>query len=942
MPVEKSLIKTAPEKEANITEFGKLKLNDGYLAEGETTAQDVFLRVASTLGDDVDHAQRLYNYMSDLWFMPATPILSNVGTPIGLGISCFLNKPDDSVDGLSDHIVESIKLSTMGGGVGADWSGVRSRGEVSKAGVPTPGAMAWMTLTDKIPVAASQGNTRRGAYASYLDVGHPEIEAFLDVRNPTGGDQNLKCLNIHIGVNITDAFMNCLRDNLDWNLVDPNSGVVKKVVKARDLWQKILVNRMKTGEPYLHFVDTANRALPQPLKDLGLKIHASNLCVAPETPILTDKGFRPISFLGDFTEVNVWNGIDWSETTIRKTGVDKKLLRVTFSDGSSIDCTPEHKFYVQETYSGAPKKYEAKDLYSGAKIEKHDLPEDVILPQKELLFAYDQGFYSGDGNADYEYSWIYEPKKEVIPFIQKGKVEPFDVNGRARWLHGKMDPKTYVPFDREINSRLEWLAGLLDADGCVNESTNAQCIQLCSVQPQFLRDLKLMLQEIGVQSSVFTRRPEGLYQLPANDGTGGTKEFLCKEVWMISINTFGTKRLLDLGLPCNRLKFKDAQNPQRDATRFVTVISVENTGRVSDTWCVTEPKRGKVVFNGLLTGNCAEIELPTRPDRTAVCCLSSVNLEKYDEWKNDKLFIEDILRMLDNNLQHFIDHAPSTLWRAINSARSERSVGLGAFGFHGYLMANHIPFESAMAKGKNIEIFKNLEKKAYDASLTLGTERGYAPDMGNTGHRFAHRMAIAPNASNSTICGEATPSIEPANANVFKQTTKAGTMIVTNKHLIKLMKTKYWDSDALRGVVLTNGESRGGWVDNNKLQDVLLDIAINNGSVQHLEWMDQNDKDVFKTAEELDQMWIIEHAADRAPLICQGQSVNLFFPPDVDMGTLNRVHGAAWRKGLKSLYYVRSRALNRASGMTQNKKVDDSPEVVYNDTTKENCLSCEG
>lgn len=584
--VDKTLIKIDNTKESNITEFGKHKLMDGYLTPEETTAQEMFARVAAHLGDDLDHAQRLYNYMSDLWFMPASPILSNAGRKSGLGISCFLSYVDDSVEGITDHMKEAAILTTMGGGVAGHWSDVRSRGEGTSNGTYTTGTMAWMLFADPIPIAASQGTTRRGAYASYMDVSHPEIEQFLETRNPTGGDANLKCLNIHIGVNISDAFMKALQENGDWDLIDPNSKVVKKTVKARDIWYKILATRMKTGEPYVHFIDTANNAMPVNFLEAGKKINGSNLC--------------------------------------------------------------------------------------------------------------------------------------------------------------------------------------------------------------------------------------------------------------------------------------------------------------------------------------CEIELPTDKDNTAVCCLSSVNLEKYDEWKNHPTFIEDIMRLLDNNLTDFINRAPKSLHRAVNSARRERNVGLGAFGFHGLLMKRHIPFESAMAKSLNIEIFKHLDDKSYSASCVLGAERGEAEIMTNTSRRFGHRMAVAPNASNSTICGEATPSIEPIAGNVFNQKTKAGTFVVINKYLYTLLSEKYGKCGK-------------------EMDDILLDIASNEGSVQHLEWMDKNDKDVFKTAIELDQMWVIEHAGDRAGYIDQGQSVNLFFDPNTDIGYLNKVHGTAWRKGIKGLYYLRSKAINRPRNVTKPTTNNDS-----------DCIACEG
>jgi ribonucleotide reductase alpha subunit len=719
--------------EEYLTDFAKATLSDRYLVpEDMGSYQRAFARASCAFADNSSHAQRLYDYSSKLWFMFATPLLSNGGTERGLPISCFLNSVDDSREGLGDHYNENIWLTSTGGGIGGYWGNVRSKGTKTSKGSRTTGVIPFMHVADAQMLAFSQGETRRGSYAAYLDVSHPEILEFLSMRKPTGGDIHRKNLNLHNAVCIPDSFMKAVEQGLGWALVDPHTKEVIETVEARDIWTKIIEMRMSTGEPYIFFTDTVNKALPETMRKKGLKVHHSNLCVAPETLLLTKDGYKKIENLeGDL--VDAWNGLEWSQVKVKKTGENQELVRVTFSDGSSIDCTPYHKFYVMDTYHGKPKEVRAIDLESGQKLEKFDLPTE--------------------------------------------------------------------------------------------------------------------------------------------------------------------------------------QNPNRDASRFVKVTSVEETGRISDTYCATEPKRGRLVFNGILTGNCSEITLPTTPERTAVCCLSSVNLETYPEWKDDRLFIADLIRMLDNTLQVFIDKAPSHLHRAVYSAIQERSIGLGAMGFHALLQKQGIPFESAMAKAWNESIFKSIKERAVRASKELTIARGEAPDMKGTGMRHAHLLAIAPNASSGIICGTTSPSIEPWRANAYVQKTLSGSFVVKNKFLEKLLKEKYGVSDS-------------------RMQSLWSDIMVNKGSVQHLDFLDEEDKRVFKTAVEINQEWVIEHAASRQPFVCQSQSVNLFFPPQTSFAELHKVHKMAWTRGLKTLYYMRSEAISRPK--------DFQPTVKAVDNEEETCLACEG
>ena len=580
-------------KDKLLTEFSIKTLEDRYMVPGESSPQEAFARAARTFADDDEHAQRLYDYASNLWFMFATPVLSNGGTERGLPISCFLNYVDDSREGITEHYTENAYLSSFGGGIGGSWSSVRAQGTKTSKGSESTGVIPFMKVVDAEMLAFSQGVTRRGSYASYLHMSHPEIEEFLDIRKPTGGDVNRKCINLHHGVVIPDKFMETIHratheENFDdsWELIDPHSGEVKKVVSARTLWVKLLQNRMETGEPYLMFEDAVNAELPDFQKRKGLYVNHSNLC--------------------------------------------------------------------------------------------------------------------------------------------------------------------------------------------------------------------------------------------------------------------------------------------------------------------------------------SEITLATNEERTAVCCLSSVNLEYYDEWKKVPAFIPDLVRMLDNVLEHFITNAPDSLERAKYSAFRERSIGLGAMGFHAYLQKSNIPFEGIIASSVNYEMFDFIKSNALQETRRLAVERGACPDDDSCEVRNAHLLAIAPNASSSIICGNTSPSIEPFRANAFTQKTKSGSYLMKNKFLEEVL------------------ESKGA-----NTEDTWKSVVTNKGSVQHLDVLTPEEKEVFKTAVEINQSWVVEHAAQRQEFICQSQSVNLFFSPDVNKADLHNIHMLAWAKNLKTLYYLRSEAISRADNVSNKVK----REIIFEQS---DCLSCEG
>ena len=577
--------------------LGLQRLKESYMKEEESSPQERFAFVSKTFGSNLEHSQRLYEYSSKHWLSYSTPILSYGRSKKGMPISCFLNYINDTAEGLVENLSETNWLSMLGGGVGIGF-GIRSSDDKST------GVMPHLKTYDSSCLAYRQGRTRRGSYATYLDISHPDVLMYLEMRKPTG-DPNMRCLNLHHGINITDNFMQiierCMQDpdaDDGWNLVDPNSGLIRETVSAKDLWQKILELRMETGEPYIHYIDTSNREMPQFQKDLGLRINQSNLC--------------------------------------------------------------------------------------------------------------------------------------------------------------------------------------------------------------------------------------------------------------------------------------------------------------------------------------SEIILPTNEQRTAVCCLSSVNLENYGAWVRDPQFLKDVAEMLDNVLTFFIDNAPDQVSRAKFSAGRERSIGVGALGFHAYLQKNGIAWETPEAKGANLRLFRHIRSKLDEANKELGKERGEAPDAKGRGLRFSHVMAVAPNASSSIIMGNTSPSIEPFRANAYRQDTLSGAFLNKNKYLDEIIK-KYCEEHPR-----TNYD------------EVWSSIISNDGSVQHLTQLTDEQKKIYKTSMEIDQRWLIEHAADRQEFIDQAQSLNLFFRPDTNIAYLHAVHFLAWKSGVKTLYYCRSEKLGKADKVSKRIEREIIQELDMKEIADGECLACEG
>ena len=582
-------IKIDRTKDNKLSEQARKLLKDYYQLKEETSAQQSYARAAVAYSyGDMDLAQRIYDYVSEGWFMFASPVLSNAPLPgakvKSLPISCFLTYVPDSLEGLIDHSAELRWLSVKGGGVGGHWSAVRAVSEKA------PGPMPFLHTVDADMTAYRQGRTRKGSYAAYMDISHPDIIEFVNMRIPTG-DVNRKNLNLHHAVNVTDSFMRAVERDEVWDLVDPDDRTVRDSMRARKLWELLLETRYRTGEPYLNFIDTANRALPQTMKEKGLKIHGSNLC--------------------------------------------------------------------------------------------------------------------------------------------------------------------------------------------------------------------------------------------------------------------------------------------------------------------------------------NEIHLPTSENRTAVCCLSSVNLEMFDEWSKTPM-IRDLIRFLDNVLQFFIDHAGDEISRARYSAQQERSLGLGAMGWHSYLNRHRIPFDSEDADKKNIEVFEYIKTQAVEETEKLAEERGECPDMEGTGRRNSHLLAIAPNA-NSSIIVSTSPSIEPLKANAYTHRTRAGSHLVKNIYLEEELEKVGKNDQRTWSSIITNG-----------------------GSVQHLDFLSDEVKDVFRTAIEIDQDAIVRQGGHRQEFLCQGQSLNVFFPSGADRGSLHKVHYNAWKYGCKGLYYLRTETSNKAENVSIKVKREALKDYESQAMSQEECVACQG
>ena len=914
------------------------------MREDESISQALARPAVAFCFGDYELAQRIYDYVYNGWFMYASPVLSNApkGRWIkdwekdgahywydhlfiaeekrrGLPISCFAFDVPDTAKGQVEILQELAVLSMSGGGTGAHNS---VRGVSKKA----PGPIPYMKVLDGAIGYFKQNLSRKGALAYYMDVDHPDIREHIRFRVP-GGDPKRRSDNrtqFHSAVNLTDDFIKAVFEDGKIDLKCPHSGRVYETMSARGIWEDMLDTRALTGEPYMMKIDLANRRMPATQKALGLKVKGSNLCVAPETKILTDKGHVQISTL-EGQEVNVWNGQEFSKVTVHKTGGNQPLVRVVTDSGQELECTPYHKVPIIVGSNGKVELRDAKDLVPGDRLEKCEFP--IIEGELPLTYAYENGFYSGDGCEVHPQSgrvehrvYLYGEKRDLYPYFRDvTRVSIQENQNRIYFDIEGLSSKFFVPdSSTTISDRLSWFEGLCDADGtvarCVGPWGESQSIQVSSTNKAFLQKVQLMLQTLGVSTKVTFNREAGTYQLPANDGSGELKDYECQEVNRLLLAGGELYKLQQLGFSPKRLRLS-ADKPQRGALRFPRILEVRQEDRVADTFCFTEPIRHRGVFNGLHTGQCSEILLPTDEYRTFVCCLSSLNLAKYEEWK-DTPIVEDLIRFLDNVLEYFIRNAPDTLSKAKFSAERERALGLGTFGWHSLLQSRMIPFESGgfnSAIQLSHEVYGLVKSRATASSQQLARERGEAPDMVGTGLRNSRLMAIAPNA-NSADLANSSPSIEPWYRNCFLKDSRAGSFFIKNPYLEALLESKGLNT-------------RATW---NSIQE-------NQGSVQHLDFLDENEKAVFKTAMEIDQHWIVELADQRGQYICQAQSLNLFFPAGVSKEYVNSVHLKFLRsENVVTLYYFRT---ERESKVDTVKQIERKALV---DWKGEECVACQG
>ena len=930
-------------------------LKSYYLLPYETEIDQAFERASKAYcADDYALADRIYNYVRQGWFMFSSPILSNARikdeekAKAGLPISCYLTYVSDDLDGLIAHTSENRWLGVLGGGVGGYWGHVRAVSQKA------PGPIPFIKTIDSDVEAYRQGKTRRASYAAYLDIDHPDIIEFLNLRLPTGGDTNRKAFNLHNAICLSDAFMQAVIDNSSWDLIDPHTSETRETVRARELWERILEVRFRTGEPYLMFKDTANRALPQALKDQGLQIHSSNLCLAGSERVVTNRGYLTAQELYEQGgELEIFDGlIAQKASEMRLIEKDVPTYKITLKNGLSHTVTAYHQVRTDKGLTAC------EDLVVGDRVHiqsNKGLFGTTSMEDEAFLL----GLYQADGTQhkdiimldlwEDDFDLIDEIEERFARVHQKYGCDTYEIinqhgvvctRGRepakfttctvnqspvakkrlaSKTLKKALDfTKGQVPYwiwESDEATQWQYVRGLFYADGCVSlASSRGEPIYLSisNVNKDFLNDLHLLLRNLGLPFALHLQREAGYTSLP--DGKGGYKDYPTQTCYRLVCGSknacllfeektnFLTRRGVDL-----------EKRPWRDNSRKVSeVVSIEYVCH-QDVYCLSvDSDKHLFVVNGIITHNCSEIFLPTTKDRSAVCCLSSLNLEYFDEWK-DTTIVEDCITFLDNVLQYFIDHAPHQLKNAIHGARQERSLGLGAMGFHSYLQRKKVAFESVVAKSLNNKIFKLLKEKAVAQSEKLAIERGEYPDGLGTGRRNAHLLAIAPN-SNSSIILDTSPSIEPWVANAFTHRTRAGTFLTKNKYLDQLLLSKK--------------------LSETQYEEVWQSIIIHEGSVQHLDLLTDQEKQIFKTAFEIDQQWIISHAGDRQVHICQGQSTNLFFPSGSSKSYVNACHLQAWKQGLKSVYYLRTTA------GTQAEKI--SKPVVKQVTKLDECIACEG
>ncbi len=856
-------------------------LPEWFTTLGWQMFKEKYLYQAKTYEDQVDriihtlrrHCKTKGEYFSGRWkemlmeghAYLATPALANTGTDRGYLVSCSGGYIPNSIYGFYDSLTEAAMLTKKGFGTSGYLGDIVPRGTDLSEGGKASGVLPVLKKFVQMSQDVSQGATRRGAWAGYLPLDHEDFWEVADFvkNNPD---------TANVGWNVSDELIQKLEEGDDY---------------ADSLFMRSLFLKAPTGKGYYFFPDKVNRASPQMYKDLGLSVKASNLCVAPETKVMTRDGYKPIEELQDET-VDVWNGEEWSEVTPVKTGEDQKLVKVTTSSGQTLDCTEYHKWYVFNGYGKPCVEKRTHELEEGDKLIKFDLP--IIEGDKSLKFAYDNGFYSGDGTCiqGRAHVYLYHEKmalSEHLPSVKNMRLDENNkrMTGRAYGLKEKF----FVPDEGySIKSRLEWLSGFLDADGCVYRNGTNEALTASSVELEFLKEVQMMLQTLGVSCKIHKFSDAGHKLLPANDGSGEKKDYYCKESYRLLISSYVSFKLLSLGLDLKRLKIT-ARRPQRDAKQFNRVVSVVDHGRVDDTYCMTEPKRNMVLFNGILTGNCTEIGLHSDEYHTFTCVISGMIASTYEEWK-DTDAVQCMTVMLDCMVSEFLELADGVkgLERAVRGTEKGRPIGVGLSGLHTLFQKKMLPFGSFDAHMLNNQIFKHLHDETLKASQWMAQEWGEPEWCRGYGVRNSHRTALAPNVSSSLIFGSESQGISPWHGNVYNEGSASGGMFRVNPEFIELLKRK------------------GKYTD-----EVIDHVLDNNGSCQDLEFLTEEEKEVFKTAFEINQEDILRLASTRQQHLCQLQSINTFFDADEDEEYIAKIFKKAFLdENIHSMYYMKSQA----------------------------------
>ena len=948
--------------------FGFKTLERAYLLKKNGKVierpQHMWMRVSIQLhGQDFPKVKETYDSMSQGYFIHATPTLFNSGNLNPQLSSCFLLRiHDDSIHGIYKSLADCAQISKWAGGIGLSIHDIRARGsKINGTNGDSTGIVPMLKVYNDTAKYVNQGGKRNGSFAIYLEPWHADIEEFLKLRLNQGAEED-RARDLFYALWIPDLFMKRVEDDGNWTLMCPSEcpalanvygqefedlyskyeceGKGRKTLKAKDIWKLIMDAQIQTGTPYLCYKDSVNEKSNQ--KHLGT-IRSSNLCVAPETLILTDKGHFPIKDLED-KEVNVWNGDRWSKTTIRKTGSNQKLIDVYFSNGAMLTCTPYHKFLIQEDYSDHSgfkdcERIEAQNLEEGMKLKKFN-PPVCTYDNEDFPFPYTHGFFCGDGTYSHDkpICSLYGDKKGLVQYLQIKSMSGIeDANGRLNTtLNESIKPKFEVPINYSLDIKLRWFEGICDSDGSISRNGTNESIQICSIEFDFLDKIRLMLITMGIQSKVTKSFDERINLLP--DGKGGKKEFNCKPLWRILISSNGLYDLSKLGFSPKRLKFTIRQ-PQRNAEQFTKVSCIINEERYDDTYCFTEPLNNAGVFNGILTGNCAEITEFTSQDESAVCNLGSLALPKFIK---DKKFDFELLRkytkVLAKNLDIVIDknYYPTPECRASNM--KHRPIGVGVQGLADVFAILRLPWTSKEARNLNREIFENMYFAALEASMERSVELGTYEHLGlfdsaqhssflqsplyegkfqfdlwhdrptftssylnwdklrkdimKYGVRNSLSIALMPTASTSQILGN-NECFEPFTSNLYTRRVLAGDFMVVNKYLVNdLMKLNLWTSE------------------------IRTQIISNNGSIQSIPEIPSELKELYKTVWEIPQKVLIDFSRDRAPFVCQSQSLNLFLS-EPTYAKITSMHFYTWKQGLKTgCYYLRTKASSSAQKFT--------------------------